>query len=104
MPLPLSNHGNNGKVAGPDPEVLEKPVRRKFTAAYKLDMVEAAERCTERGQIGALLRREGLYSSQLSTWSPLFPNSLAVSKMPGLFANTSLPGITRCIIMGALVF
>ncbi len=60
---------NNGKVARPsDPEGLEKPVRRKFTAAYKLKIVEAAERCSELGQIGALLRREGLYSSQLSAW------------------------------------
>jgi transposase-like protein len=64
----LLNHENNGKAAYPDPEVLERPVRRQFTAAYKLEMVEAADRCTELGQIGALLRREGLYSSQLSTW------------------------------------
>ena len=68
MPLSLLNQDNNGKATCPDPEVLEKPVRRQFTAAYKLEMVEAAERCTELGQIGALLRREGLYSSQLSTW------------------------------------
>jgi transposase-like protein len=68
MPLSLLNHDNNGKATCPDPEVLEKPVRRQFTAAYKLEMVEAAERCSELGQIGALLRREGLYSSQLSTW------------------------------------
>jgi transposase len=68
MPSPLLNHDNTGKVACRDSEVLEKPVRRQFTAAYKLEMVEAAERCTELGQIGALLRREGLYSSQLSTW------------------------------------
>ena len=68
MPSQLLNPENNGKAACPDPEVLEKPVRRKFTAAYKLEMVEAADRCSELGQIGALLRREGLYSSQLSTW------------------------------------
>ena len=68
MPSPLLNHDNNGKATCPDPEVLEKPVRRQFTAAYKLEMVEAAERCTELGEIGALLRREGLDSSQLSTW------------------------------------
>jgi transposase-like protein len=68
MPLSLVNHDNNGKATCADPEVLEKPVRRQFTAAYKLEMVEAADRCTELGQIGALLRREGLYSSQLSTW------------------------------------
>ena len=51
-----------------DPEVLERPRRRRFTAAYKARIVEEAEGCTEYGQIGALLRREGLYSSQLSTW------------------------------------
>jgi transposase-like protein len=68
MPSTLLNHDNNGKATCPDPEVLEKPVRRQFTTAYKLEMVEAADRCSELGQIGALLRREGLYSSQLSTW------------------------------------
>ena len=68
MQSQLLNPENNGKAARPDPEVLEKPVRRQFTAAYKLEMVQAADRCTELGQIGALLRREGLYSSQLSTW------------------------------------
>ena len=68
MPSPLLNHDNNGKATCPDPKVLEKPIRRQFTAAYKLEMVEAAERCTELGEIGALLRREGLDSSQLSTW------------------------------------
>ena len=69
IPSQLLNPETNGKAACPDPEVLEKPVRRKFTAAYKLEMVEAADRCSELGQIGALLRREGLYSSQLSTCS-----------------------------------
>ena len=52
----------------PDPEVPEKPVRRKFTAEYKLKILAEADRCTEYGQIGALLRREGLYSSHLSEW------------------------------------
>ncbi len=52
----------------PDPEVPEKPVRRKFTAAYKLQILEEANRCTGRGELGALLRREGLYSSHLKTW------------------------------------
>lgn len=68
LPLQLLNPENKGKAAPPDPEVLEKPVRRQFTAAYKLEMVEAADRCSAVGEIGALLRREGLYSSQLSTW------------------------------------
>ena len=52
----------------PDPEVTEKPVRRKFTAEYKLRILAEADRCTEYGQVGALLRREGLYSSHLSEW------------------------------------
>jgi len=51
-----------------DPEVLEKPKRRKFTAEYKKRIVEEADACTEPGQVGALLRREGLYSSHLATW------------------------------------
>jgi len=52
----------------PDPEVPEKTVRRKFTAAYKLRILKEAESCTGHGQIGALLRREGLYSSSLTSW------------------------------------
>jgi transposase-like protein len=52
----------------PDPEVVPKAKRRKFTAKYKLRVLEEADRCTERGQIGELLRREGLYSSHLSKW------------------------------------
>ena len=48
--------------------VSEKPKRRKFTAEYKLRILREAERCKAPGEIGALLRREGLYSSLLSTW------------------------------------
>ena len=57
----------NGELI-PDPAVLEKPVRRRFTAEYKLRILHEADRCTASGQLGALLRREGLYSSLLSTW------------------------------------
>jgi transposase-like protein len=52
----------------PDPAVLEKPVRRRFTVEYKIRILREADRCTGPGQLGALLRREGLYSSHLSTW------------------------------------
>jgi len=52
----------------PDPEVVPKAKRRKFSAEYKVRILEEADRCTGRGEIGALLRREGLYSSHLSTW------------------------------------
>jgi transposase len=52
----------------PDPEVSEKRQRRRFTAQYKRSIVEQAEACQNAGDVGALLRREGLYSSSLSSW------------------------------------
>jgi transposase len=56
------------RPARPDPEVPEKAVRRKFTAEYKRSILEQADAGRGEGAIGALLRREGLYSSHLSTW------------------------------------
>jgi len=58
-------------AVGSDPEVLERPQRRRFTAKYKLQVLQQADACTEAGEIGALLRREGLYSSHLSSWRRL---------------------------------
>ncbi len=52
----------------PDPEVVVKADRRRFTAAYKHRILQEADAATQPGAIGALLRREGLYSSHLSTW------------------------------------
>ena len=52
----------------PDAEVLETPVRRRFSAEYKLRLLREAEACRQSGQLGALLRREGLYSSHLTSW------------------------------------
>src|SRR3972149_1693417 len=52
----------------PDPEGPERPVRRRFTAEYKLRIVEEANAASESGAVGALLRREGLYSSHLVDW------------------------------------
>ncbi len=49
-------------------EVMAKATRRRFTAEYKLKILREADACTEPGAIGALLRREGLYSSHLTTW------------------------------------
>jgi transposase-like protein len=54
--------------SAPDPELVERPRRRKFTAAYKLAIVREADSCTQSGEVGALLRREGLYSSHLVDW------------------------------------
>ena len=49
-------------------EVVAKAKRRSFTAKYKREIVRQADACKEAGEIGALLRREGLYSSHLTTW------------------------------------
>ena len=62
--------GANSLLASrPDPEVVAKPKRRTYTAEYKLGILQEAEAAAfTRGGIGALLRREGLYSSLLATW------------------------------------
>lgn len=51
-----------------DTEVSEKATRRRFTAEYKRCIIREADDCKEQGQLGALLRREGLYYSNLDTW------------------------------------
>ena len=58
--------GRNGD--GPDPEVADKATRRRFSTEYKRRIVREADKCTKMGEVGALLRREGLYSSSLSSW------------------------------------
>jgi len=57
-----------GSGSRPDPELVERPRRRRFSAEYKLAIVREADACTRPGEIGALLRREGLYSSHLVEW------------------------------------
>ena len=57
-----------GSEAAPDPELVEQPKRRRFAAEYKLRILKEAEACSRPGEIGALLRREGLYSGHLSKW------------------------------------
>jgi len=54
--------------AAPDPEVTAKAKRRRFSAEYKLRVLREADALAESGGVGELLRREGLYSSHLSTW------------------------------------
>jgi transposase len=68
MPPPFASHNNGTATSGvPNPEVLEKAQRRVYTAEYKLRILQETDTCSE-GQIGAILRREGLYSSHLTTW------------------------------------
>jgi transposase-like protein len=59
---------SDAATVSPDPEVPAKARRRRFTAAEKLRILREADRCTGHGELGALLRREGLYSSHLSQW------------------------------------
>jgi transposase-like protein len=82
----------------PDPAVLEKPVRRRFTAEYKLRILHEADRCTASGQLGALLRREGLYSSHLSTWREQRSKGMLAGLAPkqrGRKANPDAPLIAE---------
>jgi transposase len=58
----------NAAVVVPEVEVAEKAVRRQFSAEYKRKILKEADACTQEGEIGALLRREGLYSSHLAVW------------------------------------
>ena len=67
----MSAPKNGGAVRGTnvhEVEVMAKATRRRFTAEYKLQILREAEGCTQPGEIGALLRREGLYFSNLRTW------------------------------------
>lgn len=69
MAMTLSEMRPVGHAVGvPDPEVPQVAKRRRYTAEYKLRIIAEAEACTEPGQVGALLRREGLYSSHLAAW------------------------------------
>ena len=78
----------------PDPEVPEKALRRRFTLAYKLRILEEAQQCTKPGQLGALLRREGLYSSNLTLWRRQMQEGL-VPKKRGPVAHKTDPRSRR---------
>src|SRR5271168_698924 len=56
------------RPAVPDSEVVARPHRRRFTAEYKRSIIDQADAAKDAGAVGALLRREGLYSSHLTTW------------------------------------
>src|SRR5262245_63734390 len=60
--------GVSGGGADPDPEVPEKAKRRQFSPEYRLRILREADTCKAPGAVGALLRREGLYSSHLVQW------------------------------------
>ena len=61
--------GEHTELAGiPDPELVEQAKRRSFTAEYKARVLAEADACSQPGQVGELLRREGLYTSHLTYW------------------------------------
>ena len=61
--------GGRAAPAGvPDPELVEQAKRRSFTAKYKAEILAKADACTVPGEVGELLRREGLYTSHLTYW------------------------------------
>ena len=66
--LGFSSGGRAAPEGVPDPELVERASRRRFSAAYKLSIVREADACSKPGEIGALMRREGLYSSHLGKW------------------------------------
>ena len=64
----LREVGNAPPDMQPDPEVVATARRRQFSGSDKRRILEAADRCTQPGDLGALLRKEGIYSSHLNTW------------------------------------
>ena len=64
----VNQKNGNEPIEGPDPEVVPRAKRRQFTAKYKLQILDEVDQCDQPGQIGAVRRREGLYSSHLTTW------------------------------------
>ena len=93
--LPTSNAPTNGSVsvpaprgAGTDTEVVPKAVRRRFSAEYKRRILQEASACAP-GEIGALLRREGLYSSHLTLWR----RQQATGELAGLSAKKRGPKV-----------
>jgi transposase-like protein len=79
----------------PDPEVAATAKRRQFSSKEKRRILAAADRCSEAGAIGALLRREGIYSSQLATWRRQREASERVALEPRKRGRKADPGIAE---------
>ena len=81
--MPLSETTQADLRPVPNPEVSDRPKRRRFTAEYKLRILREVDACTEPSQKGAVLRREGLYSSHMSDWR----RARALGELQGLRAK-----------------
>ena len=87
---------NADKKISKNPEVIEKASRRRFTAEYKRRIAIEAEACTQAGEIGALLRREGLYSSVVQRWRrQLREEPLSSSKKSSSAASPAQPSAAK---------
>ena len=87
---------NADKKIEKNPEVTEKACRRRFTTEYKRRIALEAQRCTEPGEIGALLRREGLYASVVSRWRrQLQEESLTSSKKSNSVPSPAQPSAAK---------
>lgn len=85
-----------------DTGVSPTRTRRRFSAAFKLQMLEAAAQCTKPGELGALLRREGLYSSHLSVWRAAVKNGTLVageSRRRGPKSTPPDPSVKRIALL-----
>jgi transposase len=85
---------SNIDTSHPKTEVQPKPVRRRFTAEYKRGIITKAEQC-QHGELGALLRREGLYHSQLASWRKAQAGGTLKDKKRGPKANPDAIEVKR---------
>jgi len=76
----------------PDPEVAERAARRRFTAEYKRRVLQEADACAGTGELGGLLRREGLYSSHLTTWRRQREQGTLAALSPKKRGRPAVPG------------
>ena len=90
---PAARSGSTG--VAPTTEVAPKAKRRSFTAAYKQQILQEADTCHQPGQLGALLRREGLYSSHLTCWRRQRERGELATKKRGQKANPQAQEVTR---------
>lgn len=89
---PSSAAAAAGRPPAPDSEVTPRATRRSFSKKYKLQVLEQADKCTQNGEIGALLRREGLYSSHLSQWRHERRDGFLGALSKGKAMSASTPG------------
>jgi len=87
--------GNASSIAPPDPEVAATARRRQFSSADRRRILAAADGCKAPGEIGALLRREGIYSSQLATWRKLRATAERAALTPQKRGRKVDPGLAE---------